>query len=100
MKLKGHAAIVTGSARGIGKAIATALAREGCNIVINSRNKKEVEETAKEIEKHDVSVLPIVADVSNEKDVEKMINDTIKKFQRIDILVNNAGVAVHKDFVN
>lgn len=98
MKLSGHSAIVTGSARGIGKAIVVALAKEGCNVVVNSRNKKEVEETTKEIEKLGVEVLPVVADVSNEKEVNKMINKAIKKFNKIDILVNNAGVAVYKDF--
>jgi len=95
MKLRDQAAIVTGSARGIGKAIAVALAREGCNVVINSRNKKEVETTAKETGK---LALPIVTDVSKEKDVAKMVDATLKRFNRIDVLVNNAGVAVYKDF--
>ncbi len=98
MKLSGHSAIITGSARGIGKAIAVALAKEGCNVVVNSRTKKEVDATAKEIERLGVTALPIVADISKENDVEKLINATIKKFGRIDILVNNAGVAVYKDF--
>ncbi len=98
MKLKGQVAIVTGSARGIGRAIAIALAKEGCDVVINSRTKKEVDVTTKEIEKLGVEVLPVVADVSNEKEVNKMINATIKKFGRIDILVNNAGIGLYKDF--
>mgnify|MGYP001558988048 CR=1 FL=1 len=100
MHLKDQSAIVTGSARGIGRAIAIALAKEGCNVVINSRTKKEVDATAKEIEKMNVDVLPVVADVSNEKDVERMVDETIKKFNRIDILVNNAGVAIYKNFID
>ena len=71
MKLSGQAAIVTGSARGIGKAIAVDLAKEGCNIVINSRTKREVEATAKEIKKLGVEILPVVADISNEKEVAR-----------------------------
>ena len=98
MKLKNQAAIVTGSARGIGRAIVIALAKEGCNIVVNSRTKKEVDATAKEIEELGAGVLPVVADVSNEKDIERMVEAAMKKFGRIDILVNNAGVAVYKDF--
>lgn len=99
MRLKNQAAIITGSARGIGRAIAIALAHEGCNVVINSRTKKEVDVTTKEIEKLGVNVLPIVADVSNEKEVLRLVNETIKKFGKIDILVNNAGVAAYKDFI-
>lgn len=99
MKLKGQAAIITGSARGIGRAIAIALAKEGCNIVVNSRTKKEVEATAKEIEKLGVSALPIVADISKEKDIEKIVEATMKKFGCIYILVNNAGVGLYKDFI-
>ena len=98
MKLNDQAAIITGSARGIGRAIAIALAREGCNVVINSRTKKEVDATAKEIEKLGSDVLPMVADVSNEKDVSRMVNEAMKKFGRVNILVNNAGVAAYKDF--
>jgi 3-oxoacyl-[acyl-carrier protein] reductase len=83
---------------GIGLAIAKELAKEGCNIVINSRTRKDVQKVAKEIKKMGIEALPIAADVSNPAEVRQMIKETIKTFGRIDILVNNAGVIVYKDF--
>jgi 3-oxoacyl-[acyl-carrier protein] reductase len=92
MKLKGKVALITGSSRGIGKATAILFAQEGAKIVINySKSEKEAKETLKEIEKISEAII-IKCDVSDEKQVQKMIEETIKKFERIDILVNNAGI--------
>ncbi|MDD8017906.1 MAG: SDR family oxidoreductase [Bacteroidota bacterium] len=90
--LKGKVAVVAAASQGLGKAAAFSLAKEGVNLAICSRNEKQLKATAEEIVKATgVKVLPVVADLSNEKEIEKFIQVTIKEFGRIDILVNNAG---------
>lgn len=87
-------ALITGGATGIGKAIANTLASKNCNIVINyNTSKKESEDLKEELEKkYSVKVLIIKCDISNEVEIDNMINEIINKFQKIDYLVNNAGV--------
>jgi len=93
MKLKGKIALVTGSTKGIGKAIALELAKEGANVIINSRNQSEAEQVAHQInDKMGVKTLALRADVSNVREVETLVEKTVNHFGRIDILVNNAGV--------
>ncbi len=89
MRLEKKIAIVTGGGAGIGKAIATAFAREGANVVIAGRDSRKLERAAAEIGSH---CLPIAADVSKADDVRKLTAAAIEKFKRIDILVNNAGI--------
>ncbi|MBS3098296.1 3-oxoacyl-[acyl-carrier-protein] reductase [Candidatus Woesearchaeota archaeon] len=93
-KLKGKNALITGSSRGIGKSIALALAKEGCNIVINDITPamEEAEKTVDEIKALGVNAEAFAADVSDYESVEKMVTEIQKKFQKIDILVNNAGI--------
>jgi len=98
MKLKDKVAIVTGSSRGIGKAIALALAREGAIVTIAARTERKsrliagtIYETANEIHALGGRSFPIKTDVADEKKVEEMVGKTIEKFKRIDILVNNAA---------
>jgi len=98
MRLKNHVAIVTGSTMGIGLATAKELAKEGCNIVVNSRTKKNIEKASNEIQKLGAESIGIEADVSNSIEVRNLVKETMKKFGRIDILINNAGVIVYKDF--
>ncbi|MGI0092222.1 MAG: SDR family NAD(P)-dependent oxidoreductase [Nitrososphaerales archaeon] len=93
MNLAGKVAIVTGGARGIGAAIATAYAREGAKVVITSRTRSELDITAKAIQSQGGEVLPIQGDVSNIKDVERVVQTALGQFGKIDILVNNAGVS-------
>lgn len=95
MKLKEKVALITGSSRGIGAQTALEMAKEGCNIIINYNNSKEkAENLQKEIEENfKVKVMTIKADVSNEKEVQNMVEQAIKKFKKIDILVNNASIA-------
>ena len=96
MKLKNKVAIVTGSSRGIGKAIALAFAREGANVVVNYvRSEDEAKEVVKGIEALNSTGIAIKADISESKDVENMVNKVIEKFGRIDVLVNNAGIGAH-----
>lgn len=90
--LKGKTAIVMAASKGLGKASALTLAQEGANVVIGARDKITLHETAQEIKKETGSkVLAIPADVTKLKDLEKIVEETIKKFEGIDILVNNAG---------
>ncbi len=95
--MKGKAALITGSATGIGKAIACRLAQEGVHIAVNySKSEKEALETKKEIEALGVNCIVIQGTVSDDRKVRDMVQQTIDTFGRLDILVNNAGVT---DFV-
>ncbi|MCS7133160.1 MAG: SDR family NAD(P)-dependent oxidoreductase, partial [Aigarchaeota archaeon] len=90
--LLGKAAIVTGSSRGIGKAIALVLAREGAKLVICSRKRDEILKAAEEIRSETGSeVLPLEVDLRIREQVDHMVEATLRKFGRIDILVNNTG---------
>ncbi len=92
MDLKNKIAIVTGAGKGIGRATALALAKEGANVAVASRTMTDLQSLAKEIGNVGRKALPIVADVSRENDIKKMITETVNKFGGIDILVNNAGL--------
>ncbi len=92
MELKGKVALVTGSAQGIGKAIAISLAREGADVIISDVNLEKAEEAAKEIGAMGVKSLALKANVADFAEVEGMIDKVITEFKKIDILVNNAGI--------
>jgi len=92
MRLKDKFAIVTGAGRGIGKAIALALAGEGCNLALVSRTRKQVQTVADLAQQQGVEAFALRADVSVEKDVRTVIQKTVRTFGRIDILINNAGI--------
>ena len=93
VNLKGKVAIVTGSTRGIGKGIALRFAREGAKVVINGCSDiKKCAAVVSEIKKAGGEAISVLADVSDSKDVQKLIQETIKKFGRLDIIVNNAGI--------
>lgn len=92
--------LVTGSARGIGKATIIEFASKGYNVVINYlESKSEAEELKEYVESNfGVKALVIATDVSSENDVKNMVNTIIKEFGRIDVLVNNAGIVYDRDF--
>src|SRR5262245_20644919 len=94
MRLKGKVAVVTGAGKGIGRATALALAREGAHVVITSRTKSDLDGLATEIKalKKRVRVLVFPADVSVEAYVDRMAKAAFEEFGQVDILVNNAGV--------
>lgn len=93
MKLKNKVALVTGSSRGIGRAIALLFAKEGAKIIVNcSKTEGKAKQVVDEIKKLGSDAIAIKCDVSQEKEVKEMINKAIKKFGKIDILVNNAGI--------
>jgi len=90
--LKNRVAIVTGSSRGIGKAIALGLSQEGAKVTICARNKDKLVTAGKEIKSQtNNEILPITADLTNREDIDKLVAETSSHFGRIDILVNNTG---------
>lgn len=94
MKIKGRVALVTGSGQGLGKAIAFALANEGADLAINdiSLNEVKAQETVSELRKIGTDAEVFLADVTQESEVNKMVEEILARFGRIDILVNNAGI--------
>jgi len=94
MELDGRVAVVTGSSRGIGRAVAMELARRGASIVVNySGNSEAAGETASAVLEKGVDAMVFKADVSDQNQVNDMIKQVLEKYGRIDILVNNAGIA-------
>jgi 3-oxoacyl-[acyl-carrier protein] reductase len=94
--LKDKVAIVTGSSRGIGAAIARALADRGARVVINyAGNKSLAEKVAREINANDTKAICVKADVSKKEEVKYLFDETIMHFGKADVLVNNAGVMVN-----
>jgi glucose 1-dehydrogenase len=100
LNLNGKVAVVTGAARGIGRAIAETLAREGARVAAIDRDPSgKLEETVCDIEAVGGEVVAIFADVGREAAVQGMVQQVLARFGRIDILVNNAGIAVRKPLV-
>lgn len=99
VKLRDRVAIVTGARRGIGGAIAIALAEEGVTIVVSDIDQEDCEKVVAEIEGRGGKALAIRCDVSSRAEVENMVRRTVAVFHRIDILVNNAGIITFKPFL-
>lgn len=92
MKLKDKIALVTGSSRGIGRAVALAYAKEGAKVVVNyTSNEKAAKEVVEAIDKMDSQAIAVKADVAKKTEAERLVQAGIDQFGRIDILVNNAG---------
>ena len=104
MKLLGKTAIVTGSSRGIGKAIALGFAQEGANVVVAARSQEEgpiagtIYKTAEEIEALGRQALPVKCDVTDEASLTQMVTQALSRFGSIDVLVNNAAIAFYSPF--
>lgn len=92
MDFQGQIGLVTGGTRGIGKAIATYLARKGAHVIIGGRNEQTVQEEASTLASLGVKSLGLKLDVSNPDDVKNGFERIRNEFKRIDILVNNAGI--------
>jgi 3-oxoacyl-[acyl-carrier protein] reductase len=99
MKFEGKLALVTGAARGIGKAIALTLARDGANVVVADVDLEGAQQVARAIEGLGRDTRAIQADVSQREDVERLVGETVSFFGKIDILVNNAGIIRRGSFV-
>jgi 3-oxoacyl-[acyl-carrier protein] reductase len=94
MMLNGRIAVVTGAARGIGKAIVLELAAAGATVVINDiGNLDKAEETVREIAAAGGRAMVVQADISQAAEVDRLVNTVIQEYGKIDILVNNAGIA-------
>ncbi len=93
MRLQGKVAIITGGGKGIGKAIAVAFAREGATVVIASRTTSALQQACKEIIDSGGKAIYVQTDVSDEKQAQRLVAETIKQFGQVDILVNNSGVS-------
>lgn len=89
--LKGKTAVVTGAAKGIGKAVAIAFAKEGCNIVLNYHSSVS-DDTINEIEEYGTRCMPVQGDVADFGFAAQLVKDIKKEFGTLDILVNNAGI--------
>lgn len=98
--LDGHAALVTGAGRGVGKGIAIELARAGCRVAVNYEAEPEfAEETVAQVRAQGVDALALRADVREAAAVGAMIDQVAKRFGRLDLLVNNAGVQTWQPFL-
>ena len=101
MEIAGKTAIVTGSAVGVGRETALALARRGANVVVNySRSEAEARQTLADVEALGAAALLARADVSRDEDVRAMVAQTVARFGGVDLLVNNAGITHFIDFTD
>jgi len=100
LHLTGKAAIVTGGSRGIGRAIALALADEGVRVAVCARGEDALRSTEAELRARGVDALGVVADVERAEDIDRVVAETVARFGRLDILVNNAGGRAREDSDN
>jgi dehydrogenase/reductase SDR family member 7B len=96
--MKDKVAIITGGTSGIGKALAVEFGKAGAKIVVTGRNTDNLKETEAYLDSLGIETLALQADVSKEKDNERMVEETITRFGKIDILINNAGISMRALF--
>lgn len=94
-RVEGKVAIVTGGARGLGKASGVMLAKEGAKVVMTDRHADEGSAVVRQIEKDGGTAMFLAQDVAKEEDWKKVIDAVVKKFGKLDVLVNNAGVGIN-----
>jgi len=99
LALAGKVAIVTGASRGLGRAMAVALADAGADVAVASRSKADLEETAQAVEQAGGRALVVTTDVTSYAAFETLVETTVSQLGRIDVLVNNSGVARVKPLV-
>ena len=94
--LKGRVAVVTGASKGLGKAIAIALAEAGAQVALVARNREKLEQAAVEIRQSTGHTEVFLADVARDDDVSQLVSAVTARFPKIYILVNNAGINIRK----
>ncbi|MGC1451005.1 MAG: SDR family oxidoreductase [Candidatus Sulfotelmatobacter sp.] len=92
-RLRGHVALVTGASRGIGLAIARALAAEGCNLILTARDASALPRVGRELVSAKIQLLAHPCDVRDPHSVDALFRSARAQFRRLDILINNAGIA-------
>ncbi|MGZ9676529.1 3-ketoacyl-ACP reductase [Flavobacterium sp. GNP001] len=97
--LKNKNALVTGAGKGIGKAIALALAKEGVNVILVARTQEEIDSVAAKVRSLRVKALAVTADVADINSVNAAVEKALSEFGAIDILINNAGIASFGKFL-
>lgn len=97
--LKNKNALVTGAGKGIGKAVAIALAKEGVNVILVARTQSDLDQVAKEVKTFGVKTLALTADVADINSVNNAVEKALAVFKTIDILINNAGIAAFGKFL-
>jgi 3-oxoacyl-[acyl-carrier protein] reductase len=97
--LKNKNALITGAGKGIGKAIALALAKEGVNIILVARTQEEIDSVAAKVRSLRVKALAITADVADINSINAAVEKALAEFGTIDILINNAGIAAFGKFL-
>ena len=97
--LKNKNALITGAGKGIGKAIAIALAKEGVNVILMARTQSDLYDVAKEVNALGVKSYTVVADVADINSVNSAVEKALAEFKTIDILINNAGIAAFGKFL-
>lgn len=97
--LKNKNALITGAGKGIGKAIALALAKEGVNVILVARTADDIEKLATKIRSLRVKALAVTADVSDIESINQAVAKGMEEFGSIDILINNAGIAAFGKFL-
>ncbi|MBI3786833.1 MAG: SDR family NAD(P)-dependent oxidoreductase [Ignavibacteriales bacterium] len=98
MKLEHSVALITGAGRGIGRAIALTLANQGATVILTARTKSELEAVRNEIVSKGGKALALQADITNDNDVKRLVDEAVSQTGRLDILVNNAGMGIFKPF--
>ncbi len=96
--LDGEVALVTGASRGIGRAVALRLARQGADLVVSGRTKEDLDSLANEAEKMRKKTLVVPGDATKEQDVKKTVQMAKDAYGKVDILVNNVGIGSYKPF--
>lgn len=89
--LRGKVAIVTGSSRGIGRAIALGLSEEGCRVTVTARHEDDLRRAAEEAQARGAEALAVPADLTRAEGVQRVVEETLAVFGRVDVLVNNVG---------
>lgn len=98
MELRGTSGIVTGASRGLGRLIAVALAERGVNLALAARSEDGIRETLDQVRRFGVDAVPVRCDVTNDDDLQRLVDTTVEELGPPDLLVNNAGVEAVADY--